>query len=87
MIIIMNLKLLKFEADWCKCCKEQDEVLDKLTIPIEKINVDLKPEYVEDFDVYSLPTMLLMEGDNILFRWGATTTLEDMQQVIDRYGE
>lgn len=58
------MKALKFYADWCGPCKGLSQVInnagDKVTIPIEDINIDETSSNAADYKVRSVPTMILL---------------------------
>ena len=60
------MKVLKFYADWCGPCKGLTEVIknagDKVTIPIENVNIDENVYLAQEFKVRSVPTMILVDG-------------------------
>jgi thioredoxin-like negative regulator of GroEL len=58
------MKALKFYADWCGPCKGLSQVInnagDKVTTPIEDINIDETSSNAADYKVRSVPTMILL---------------------------
>ena len=65
-----KLMLIDFYADWCGPCKMQAEVFenvkDTIGIDILKIDVDKFPELAQNFNVFSIPTLFLIEKGDIL---------------------
>lgn len=59
------MKVLKFYADWCGPCKGLTEVIknagDKITIPVENVNIDENIFLAQEFRVRSVPTMVLVD--------------------------
>ena len=61
------MKLLKFYAEWCGPCKGLSQIIqqagDKITIPVESVNIDENIFMVQNFKVRSVPTMILVDDN------------------------
>ncbi len=61
------MKVLKFYADWCGPCKGLSMVIkgaaDKITLPIEEVNIDENLMMAQMFNIRSVPTMVLVDKD------------------------
>ena len=61
------MKVLKFYAEWCGPCKAMTQIIknagDKITIPIEDVNIDENLFMAQDFKVRSVPTMVLVDDN------------------------
>jgi thioredoxin 1 len=61
------MKVLKFYADWCGPCKGLTMVIkgaaDKITLPIEEVNIDENLMMAQMFNIRSVPTMVLVDKD------------------------
>ena len=59
------MKVLKFYADWCGPCKALTRVIEiageKVTIPVENVNIDENIFLAQEFKVRSVPTMILVD--------------------------
>lgn len=61
------MKVLKFYADWCGPCKVQSQIIknagEKITTPIEDVNIDENLMMAQNFQVRGVPTMVLVDKD------------------------
>ena len=67
-----GLTLVDFWAPWCGPCKIQLQILEEMSqdkkdkITIAKINVDEEPELASQFEVMSIPTLLLFKDGELI---------------------
>ena len=59
--------LVDFWADWCGPCKMLSPVIDKLAEELEdvkvcKVNVDTEPKISIEYNIMSIPTLLVFEN-------------------------
>lgn len=63
-----SLVLIDFWAEWCTPCRMMSPIIEELTkeyagkVLIGKLNVDENPETAERFQIFSIPTLLLMKN-------------------------
>ncbi len=69
-------ELLYFSAPWCAPCRRLGPIIDEVTTPMDDVfvtRVDVDGELdvylAMKHEVYSVPTLLLMEGEEVQKRY------------------
>ena len=61
------MKLLKFQATWCQPCKmlsrTMQDASDKITIPVEEIDIDQNMDMAVQFQVRGVPTLVVVDDE------------------------
>jgi thioredoxin 1 len=57
-----NRTLVDFYADWCGPCRQIAPLLEELSVPVVKVDVDANPEIAQEHGVMGLPTVAVFEG-------------------------
>ncbi len=69
-----ELRILKFEADWCGPCQQMKPVFDKVSknledkATFETINVDSQPSLADRYNVRGLPTVVAVKDGKVIDR-------------------
>jgi thioredoxin 1 len=87
----MPVTLKDFYADWCGPCKTQDPILDELEadypdVSFEKVNVDEQQDVANEYQVRSLPTLIIENDDGIVERFVGVTQRDDIESALGKAG-
>ncbi|MUV90976.1 thioredoxin fold domain-containing protein [Halapricum sp. CBA1109] len=87
----MTVTLKDFYADWCGPCKTQDPILEDLEaeygdVEFEKIDVDAEQDIANEYQVRSLPTLVVENDDGIVERFIGVTQAEEIEQALQEAG-
>lgn len=91
-MVRMTVRLKDFYADWCGPCKTQDPILDELKsdwgdrFDLEKVNVDEEQDVANEYQVRSLPTLIIENDDGVVERFVGVTQREDIEDALERAG-
>lgn len=77
--------LIDFWADWCGPCKMMSPVVDSIAedmpeIKVCKINVDDEPDIARQFNIMSIPTLVVMKNGELA---DMSIGLKDKSDLID----
>ncbi|WP_394295037.1 MULTISPECIES: thioredoxin [Haloferax] len=87
----MTVRLLDFYADWCGPCKTQDPILDDLEgdyedVEFVKVDVDEEQDVANQYQVRSLPTLIVENDDGIVDRFVGVTQRDDLESALSEAG-
>ena len=83
--------LLDFWAEWCGPCKMLTPTFERLadkfgeSITFAKINVDELPDLANKFSVRSIPTLVLLQGGDVVERLVGLRSEQELTQVLSRH--
>jgi thioredoxin 1 len=88
-----QLFLVDFWADWCGPCKTLSPFIERLAtefhgdIAVGKLNVDQNPQISSSLQIRSLPTLILFQGDQIIFEQigvpNPQTLIDKMEKALE----
>jgi len=87
----MTVTLKDFYADWCGPCKTQDPILEELEeewadVEFEKIDVDEEQDVANEYQVRSLPTLIVENDDGVVERFVGVTQADDLEEALEAAG-
>jgi len=87
----MSVTLKDFYADWCGPCKTQDPILEEIAedypdVEFEKVDVDQNQDVANEYQVRSLPTLVVENDEGIVERFVGVTQREDIETALGEAG-
>jgi thioredoxin 1 len=87
----MTVTIKDFYADWCGPCKTQDPILEDVVedwqnVEIEKVDVDEAQDVANEYQVRSLPTLVIENDDGIVERFIGVTQADDIESALEKAG-
>lgn len=83
------VKVLKFTAAWCGPCKTLAPIIEQLrtemSVDIEDKDIDFNMELARDFDIISIPTMIILKNDKEVDRIIGLNSKQHIQNTINKY--
>ncbi|WEL17431.1 MULTISPECIES: thioredoxin family protein [unclassified Halorhabdus] len=84
----MTVTLMDFHADWCGPCKTQEPILEELEddwpeVDFERIDVEEKQDIANEYQVRSLPTLIVENDDGVVERFIGVTQGEDIETALE----
>ena len=83
--------LIDFSAEWCEPCKMMPPILQELRrrigdkIRILKIDIDQSPAVSETFNIQAVPTLILIQNRNILWRHSGVVQANQLESIINQH--
>ncbi len=80
--------LVDFSAEWCGPCKMMAPILKELkdelkdAVKVIKIDVDKSPQAASAFQIQGVPTLILFQNGETLWRKSGVTTARELSSII-----
>jgi thioredoxin 1 len=87
----MSITIKDFYADWCGPCKTQDPILEEVVedyseVELQKVNVDEEQDVANEYQVRSLPTVVVENEDGVVDRFVGVTQRDDIEAALQKAG-
>lgn len=75
-------RIIRFTAAWCGPCQTMAKSLEEaqLNVPIEVIDVDTHPELAMDYNIRSVPTLIMFDGNTEMKRTVGLRTTQQLKE-------
>lgn len=87
-----DVTLIDFHADWCGPCKTQDPIIEEIEddyadrVTFEFVDVDANPDMANEYQVRSIPTVIVESGDDVIERFVGVTQREPIVEALEAAG-
>jgi thioredoxin len=81
--------LIQFDAEWCPFCRALQPDLEKLArkkkgeLDVFRLDTDAEPELTLQYNIKSLPTLIIFQGGEELARHDGAPKGEDLVEWVD----
>lgn len=81
------MKVLDFYADWCGPCKMMKPIMEQVEkehpeVEFEAINIDEQSELAEKYGVMSIPTLVVLDGEEVKATLVGMKSKAEIEKVI-----
>jgi thioredoxin 1 len=86
-----QLVLVDFWAEWCPPCRKLAPVIDALAdeyagrVKVVKLNVDESPEVASRYAIFSIPTLLLFRGGQVVEQHVGFRPKDELKGILDAH--
>jgi thioredoxin 1 len=84
-----DLVVLDFWAPWCSPCITFNEVIEKVSekcagVVFAKLNIDEQPALKEEFDVQSVPAVLIVRSQTVVLAQSGVLPAGELIELIEQ---
>lgn len=85
-----RLKIVDIWAEWCRPCKRFDPIFKRVSekfpdVDFVKVNAEEESDFIDKYGINSIPTVLVMKGEDILFSHPGFMSEELLIEVVNTY--
>jgi len=85
--------LVDFHAEWCGPCKMMSPIIEEVSkeytdkVRILKVDVDRNPLVASSYQIQGVPTLMLFNKGQVIWRQSGVVPAHMLRQVIDQFTE
>lgn len=78
-------KILYFTASWCQPCKSFAPIMEQVsqTVKVEKIDVDALPNVASAYNIRSVPTVVILNGNTEVSRFTGARPAQSVLEAVN----
>jgi thioredoxin 1 len=78
-------RILRFTASWCQPCKMLAKTLEEINtdIPIEVVDIDVHSDIAMDYNIRSVPTLVMKDGNIEMKRMVGMKSKQDLAEWLN----
>lgn len=82
------MQLAYFTAPWCVPCRSFGPIMEQVTaLPVLKVDVDTDPDLAAQYQVFSVPTVILIDGPKEIARFSGARALDYVNLFIEEHSK
>ena len=86
------MKVFDVWAEWCAPCKKFSPVFEKVAnefpnVEFIQVNADSNPLFLNDYGIYSIPTILIVDEEKgVLFQHAGILSEDNFRKLVSTFG-
>jgi len=78
-------RILRFTASWCQPCKMLAKTLEEVNtdVPIEVIDIDVHSDVAMEYNIRSVPTLVMKDGNIEMKRMVGMKSKQDLSEWLN----